>query len=209
MKKDFYPDRVTRSYYDGMKGPSINYVPVKHRFDPGAFYMFDRVALLPEPAVVKARATMGMGVGDCCSLKQEMAQFLMQEAKQESSLLKTMGEGSRDPSRRAPTDAQSRITLTPTPDLQASHREGDIKSESDPCGVAVQEEEAHPAGGAGGPSAPPNRDAAPYRAQRSDVRDTKKPRDDAAVVREDPEDAGRDREADGPNPTRASDCRDR
>ena len=99
MKKDFYPDRVTRSYYDGLKGASIPYIPVKHRFDPGAFYMHDRVALLPEPAVVKARAAGHMGVGDDMKFKADLANFLLDEAKDESSLLKTMGEGSRDPSR--------------------------------------------------------------------------------------------------------------
>ena len=110
MKRDFYPDRVTRSYYDGLDGHTINYVPVKHRFDPGAFYMYDRVALLPEPAVVKARKMGLSGIGDDGKLKSELAQFLLKEAKDESVLLKTMGEGSRDPSRSvlAPPPASSR-----------------------------------------------------------------------------------------------------
>ena len=103
LRQDFYPDRVTRSYYDGLDGPSIAYEPIKHRFDPSAFYMYDRVALEPEPAVLKARKIIGGGTGDDTSLRAELADHLIRDKRLESEFLKTIGEGSRDPSRHEHT----------------------------------------------------------------------------------------------------------
>jgi len=71
------PDQTHQYYHGDDAGLKVvPYKPLRHQFDPEAFYMYDRVALIPDKNVLVARDIVG-GVGDCTSLKQAFSEHLL------------------------------------------------------------------------------------------------------------------------------------